>query len=198
MTTQDDSIAAAKQRLRVETRALRDVIAFAERETRSAALIARLQQIEGFASAAVVHTYVGVGSEAGTLLLIKELLDHGVRVVCPRIAAGDHLEHREIASIDELVQGAIGLVEPDPTRSSEVPLSEFQMVLVPSLAFTRDGYRLGYGRGYYDRLLATCEATAIGLAFDSQMVDELPQQVHDRAVDIVVTESETIHTGARR
>ena len=197
MTNANDSTAEAKQQLRAATRARRDAISPAERATRSSALIEQLTQLEGLATAALVHTYVGVGSEVQTLPLIEQLLDRGVRVVCPRVAAGHHLEHREIRSTDELVESAIGLLEPDPGRCAEVALSAVELVLVPGLAFTRDGYRLGYGRGYYDRLLAECEATAIGIAFDAQLLDALPREAHDRAVDVVITDSETIHTGAR-
>jgi 5-formyltetrahydrofolate cyclo-ligase len=145
-----------------------------------------------------VHTYVGVGSEVATLTLIEELLRRGgMRIACPRVAGGDHLEHHEIRSTNDLVEGAMELLEPDPAHCPKLPVSQIDFVLVPGLAFTRDGHRLGYGRGYYDRLLAQSQATAIGLAFDAQLLDELPRETHDRAVDIVITESKTIHMGAR-
>ncbi|MBT5775110.1 MAG: 5-formyltetrahydrofolate cyclo-ligase, partial [Dehalococcoidia bacterium] len=178
-------------------RARRDAIPAANREASSTALLARLQALDGFAAAQVVHTYVGVGSEVTTLPLIEQLLEHGIRIACPRVANGNHLEHREIRSTNDLVEGAMKLLEPDPQRCPELPISLIDLVLVPGLAFTRSGHRLGYGRGYYDRLLARSEATAIGLAFDAQLLNELPEETHDRAVDIVITESETIHTGAR-
>lgn len=197
MTTSDHSPAAQKQRLRTQARTRRDAIPAADHVARSTALLARLQALDGFASAEVVHTYVGIGSEVATLPLIEQLLEHGIRIACPRVAGGDHLEHREIRSTNDLVEGAMKLLEPDPERCQELPISQIDLVLVPGLAFTRDGHRLGYGRGYYDRLLAQCEATAIGLAFEAQLVDALPGETHDRAVDIVITESETIHTGAR-
>jgi len=197
MTDSNDSIAEAKQLLRGTTRARRDAIEPAERATRSSALLERATLFEGLATAAVVHTYVGVGSEVQTLPLIEQLLDHGVRVVCPRVAAGNHLEHREIRSTDELVESAIGLLEPDPNCCSEVALATVDLVLVPGLAFTRNGYRLGYGSGYYDRLLAECDTTVVGIALAEQLLDALPREAHDRAVDVVITDSETIHTGAR-
>jgi 5-formyltetrahydrofolate cyclo-ligase len=197
MTTPDESPAAAKRRLRPEARARRDAIPTAERDSRSAALLDRLHQIERFATAEVVHTYVGIGSEVATLPLVEQLLANGARVVCPRVANGDHLEHHEISTTDDLIAGAMGLLEPDPAHTVEVPVAEIDLILVPGLAFTRAGYRLGYGRGYYDRLLTDCAATAIGLAFRAQLLDALPAEVHDRAVDLIVTESETIHTGAR-
>lgn len=197
MTTPDNSPAAQKQRLRTQARARRDAIPSADRVARSTALLARLQALDGFASAEVVHTYVGVGSEVATLQLIEQLLQLGIRIACPRVAGGDHLEHREIHSTNELIEGALKLLEPDPERCPELPVSQIDLILVPGLAFTRSGHRLGYGRGYYDRLLTECEATAVGLAFDAQLLEALPEETHDRTVDIVITESETMHTGAR-
>jgi 5-formyltetrahydrofolate cyclo-ligase len=197
MTTSDHSPAAQKQRLRIPTRARRDAIPATDRDACSTALLARLQALDGFPYAEVVHTYVGIGSEVATIPLIEQLLEHGIRIACPRVAGGDHLEHHEIRSTNDLVEGAMKLLEPNPERCPELPISQIDLVLVPGLAFTRDGHRLGYGRGHYDHLLAQCEATAIGLAFNAQLVDVLPSETHDRAMDIVITESETIHTGAR-
>lgn len=197
MTSPRESTTEAKRRLRPQARARRDAIPAADRDSRSAALLDHLRQLDGFATAEVVHTYVGIGSEVATLPLIEQLLEHGARVICPRVANGDHLEHREISSTDDLIEGAMDLLEPDPARTAEVSIAEIDLVLVPGLAFTRSGYRLGYGRGYYDRLLTECAGTAIGLAFDAQLLDVLPTEAHDRAVDLIVTESETIHTGAR-
>ncbi len=197
MTTPDETLRAAKARFRTEARARRDAIPAADRDSRSAAILERLNQLDGFASAEVVHTYVGIGSEVATLPTIELLLAGGTRVVCPRVADGNHLEHREITSTGDLTEGAMALLEPDPARTSEVPIAEIDLVLVPGLAFTHAGYRLGYGRGYYDLLLTECAGTAIGLAFDAQLLDVLPTEAHDRPVDLIVTESETIHTGAR-
>jgi len=149
MTATDDSLAAQKQHLRTQARARRDSISAADRDARSTALLVRLHSLDRFPTAAVLHTYVGIGSEVATLPLIEELLQLGVRIACPRVTGGDHLEHREIHSTNDLVEGAMKLLEPDSDHCPELPVYLIDLVLVPGHAFTRDGDRLGYGRGYY-------------------------------------------------
>ena len=120
----------------------------------------------------------------------------GQRVVCPRVAGADTLDHFEVTDLDAFVEGPMGLREPDPDRSEPIDLGEVDVMLVPALAFDRSGIRLGYGAGYYDRALAELRrhgrATVIGLAYDEQVVDELPREAHDQPVDLIVTETRTI------
>ncbi len=168
-----------------------------ERIARSYALTARLRELPVIRTGAVIHSYVGIGTEVPTLPLIEELLARGVRIACPAVIGRGHLEQREISSTSELRHRQSGLLEPDQALCPALSPSELDAVLVPGLAFTRRGHRLGYGGGYYDAFLACCSAQAIGVAFESQLVESVPVGAHDWAVDIVVTEARTIRTGAR-
>jgi len=95
---------------------------------------------------------------------------------------------------EELQPGAFGL--PAPVRPPFAVTPE--LVLVPGLAFTRHGDRLGRGGGFYDRYLASLDSAArsVGVAFHLQLLEELPREDHDRRVQAVVTDQETIHTGS--
>jgi len=191
-------VAAIKAELRREARARRDGLTASERRDGAEAVRARLDEVAAFAEAGVIHVYIGVGSELDTRALILEALGRGVRVVAPRSLPGGVMEHREVASLEGLRPGPLGLLEPDPRVCPAVEIAEVDALIVPVLAFDREGYRLGQGGGYYDRLLATVSTPAIGIGFDAQLVDALPREAHDQRLDVVVTASETIVTGAAR
>jgi 5-formyltetrahydrofolate cyclo-ligase len=108
-----------------------------------------------------------------------------VRVAYPRVVPGTRvLDFAEGA----LASGAFGLLEPG---GPALALAEIAAFVIPGIAFSRDGGRIGWGRGYYDTTLAAARADAlrIGLAFDCQLVADVPREAHDIGVDLVVTET---------
>ncbi len=187
-----------KTRLRREILARRD--AETDREARSDAIGRQVRRLPGFALARTVATYVGVGSEVGTLPLIRTLLAAAQRVVVPWVAAGElHLFLLE--SPDELAPAPYGLLEPSPALR-ELPgrwvdPTEVDLFLVPGVAFDRAGGRLGHGRGYYDRLLgrARQDAHRVALAYECQLVDAVPMTPADVPMHLVITE-DTVYDGS--
>ena len=77
----------------------------------------------------------------------------------------------------------------EPTGNETVDPSEIELIVVPAVAYDRHGNRLGRGKGFYDRLLATTKASKIGVGYDFQLVDSLPAEEHDVPMDIVITQS---------
>lgn len=136
-----------------------------------------------------VAAYVAIGDEADPAPLIAVLTQHGCKLALPRVVApGTALSFRPWSLGDPLVPGAYDI--PEPTASDEV-IPDF--VIVPLLAFSPDGHRLGYGGGYYDRTLAALRVqnpsiVAIGLAFAAQEVTNLPVESDDQPLDWIVTE----------
>ena len=122
---------------------------------------------------------------------IELLWSHGKgKEFCfPRVL-GTELEFRAVEDPKALVTRRWELREPDPETSLPVALEEIDLLLVPGVAFTRSGRRLGRGGGFYDRLLADPELCAVsfGICFALQVVDNLPTEPHDRPVDRIVTE----------
>ena len=108
----------------------------------------------------------------------------------PRVEEG-RLDLYRVDSLYELAPGAFGVREPAADPAHAVPPDALDLILVPGVAFTRDGARLGRGGGFYDRLLASLPAHTckIGVCFDSQLVAELPIEPHDQHVDFLATES---------
>ena len=159
----------------------------------SAAIAARLTALELFQGAQVLHCYASsLPGEVGTDQIIDLALAQRQRVICPRVRPHGQLDHHAITQRSQLVEAAFGLREPDPDLASPVDPQLAELIVVPGVAFTEDGVRLGMGGGYYDRFLAEHSATRIGLAYEMQIVDDLPRARHDQSVDLIVTELRVI------
>jgi 5-formyltetrahydrofolate cyclo-ligase len=137
-----------------------------------------------FRSAKVVGAYFAFGSEARTDLIIAEASSRRKKVALPTVE-GDRLTFHEFAPGERLVKGRFGIMEPHLHR----PAGALDVVIVPGVAFDKQGYRLGYGKGYYDRFLSGSNALPIGLAYGFQLIEKLPQESHDVRLDAVATES---------
>jgi len=111
------------------------------------------------------------------------------RIALPRME-GDELVVRWVSSREELVAGRFGVLEP----GSDAPLAglDFDLILVPGMAFDRGGGRLGRGRGYYDRFLSRASGVVAGVCFDDQLIGKVPLEPHDVRMNVIFTPSEMI------
>jgi 5-formyltetrahydrofolate cyclo-ligase len=188
--------AADKQRLRAAARKLRAAAQADDLESKAAEQLAAhflaafsLPQV---GSHAVVAGYWPLGSEMDVRPLMIRLAAAGVELALPVTRAADRpLEFRHWRPGDELERGAHGVSQPKPSAPVAIPT----LLLVPLLAFDADGWRLGYGAGYYDRTLAELRGRlletrplAIGIAYAVQEMTELPRHAGDQRLDGVVTE----------
>lgn len=183
---------STKAELRRSMRALLRTLPETVLASASQSLISHLQgREELWLKPSTVALFGGLRSEPD---LIRELMpwlrDRGWRTVLFRVE-GEALIAHEVRGLEDLTRGPLGVWEPLPERCPSVELSELGIILVPGLAFSRqDGARLGRGGGYYDRLLSMPEvvATRVGVAFEAQMLHELPCEPHDQRVRAWVTE----------
>jgi 5-formyltetrahydrofolate cyclo-ligase len=122
--------------------------------------------------------------------IFEEARRRGVAAVYPKVENGGNLSFRKIDRLDQMKPGAWEIFEPPPT-SPVLPLSEADLVIVPGVAFDRRGRRLGQGGGYYDKILNQMRPTAVrmGIAYELQVVDEIPHEPHDEMMDCLATES---------
>jgi 5-formyltetrahydrofolate cyclo-ligase len=181
-----------KAALRSEMIARRDALPAAERERIATALLEVIVALPQYQSARSVLATMSIGSEWSTSGFIEAALAAGKSLVLPRVTAPPR--HLAIHAVPDpqrdLVPGVWQIPEPDPARCPQVALADVDFALVPALAADRGGFRLGYGAGYFDGLLAGrgprpfC-VTAIPAAF---IVEELPTEPHDVAVDVVIDE----------
>ena len=182
-----------KAELRRRMRGVREAVSDAEEESRR--ILGRLLAEPRFHAElespqpSVWFVYVSTGNEVGTHRLIQALLHQGQPVAVPYTDSESTMMARLIDSFDELKPGRFGILAPE----AESPEVEPDLCVVPCIAVTESGDRLGRGGGYYDRYLADHpDTTAIALAFDEQIVGAIEAEPHDQRVDYIVTPTRTI------
>jgi 5-formyltetrahydrofolate cyclo-ligase len=182
----------AKLTLRREVLALRDALPADVRACASTAIAQRVAALPEFVTARAVLLTLPFRSEWNTLPLVRAALAGSKTVVVPRVDRQTHmLELHSIADPDrDVVLGRLDIPEPLPTRP-RVARDAIDFVLVPGVAFDREGRRLGYGGGYYDRLLPLLapRAARVAGAFDIQVVERVPAAPHDVRVEAILTDS---------
>lgn len=127
-------------------------------------------------------------NEIDTIPIIEELLKSGKTVLLPKVEK-DKILPILISDISKLNTGFAGIKEPE---GEEFPKEKIDIVVVPAIAYDRRGYRLGYGKGFYDRFLQNFKNLKLGLAYDFQLLEELPFEEHDIPVDIIITPDKVI------
>lgn len=180
-----------KDELRRHVLSERDALEKSSIKTLSHAIQKKVIESSLFRSATVVGAYHAVGSEVKTDLIVSEARKQGKIICLPRVQES-RISFYEFVLEDGLVKGRFGIMEPPPDARPALP----EILIVPGVAFDRDGYRLGYGKGYYDRFLSESTTTSIGLAYSFQVIEKIPSSPHDKRMNALVTEKELITLGA--
>lgn len=150
-----------------------------------------LRKVEYYRNARIIAGYHAVGSEVRTHDILQEILNAGKELSLPKVEKDD-LVFRRISGFSDLEVGNFSVMEP---KDRCEPVKKLEIILVPAIAVTRDGYRLGYGFGYYDRYLHDKRSKKIALSYSRQVTRSIPHDSHDVKVDCIVTEDEVIYTG---
>lgn len=162
----------------------------------SAAIAARVGGSAAFAAAACVLAFSSIGDEVDTAALLGAVRTQGKTLLLPRVerSSGELVLHAVADPARDLCSGPWGIQEPDPRRCAVADIALADLVLVPGVAFAVDGSRIGYGKGYYDRLLTAARADAVvmGLAFETQLFPALPLEAHDLPMQWLATEQRLI------
>lgn len=137
----------------------------------------------------VILTYCSTPIEVDTRMIIQAALDDGKRVACPRcIDSTRYMDFYYINSLEDLKPGSFGVLEPEENKTTLYKGADRPICIVPGLAFDHWGYRLGYGKGYYDRFLADYRGWTVGLCYSACIEYKLPHGRFDRPVDRLITE----------
>jgi 5-formyltetrahydrofolate cyclo-ligase len=195
----EEAVAQAKHAARARARLARDGVAQSERRAAAHELAFVLLELPELRSVTRVLGYAALPNEFDPMPAIWRLRKRGVRIAYPRIEAPGVLGMHYVDHEMELVPGPFGLAQP----GEHAPRASHYMidaVIVPAVAFDEQGTRLGYGGGYYDRLLPMMrpECFRIGICFDEQVLPHIPTEQHDECVDVIVTPARIIRPDTPR
>ena len=176
----------AKRELRTRMQSLRNVLPKSARADRSARACRLICELPEFAAARTVAGYVAMRKELDVGAALEAATRAGKRVVLPRIH-DDGLTFHLHQPGEALTENDWGVLEP-AAAAEQVALADIDLLLVPALALDLRGMRLGYGKSFYDRLLAKARGVSVGVVYDFQLLAELPNEAHDVPVQRIVTD----------
>ncbi|WP_026584499.1 5-formyltetrahydrofolate cyclo-ligase [Bacillus sp. J33] len=186
---------AEKKKIRKEMLAKLKELQKPEHEQRSYEIARRLYQNPLWLDARTIAITVSNPPEPETWQIIRKAWEEGRRVAVPKcIPKTKQMVFRKLERFSELESVYYGLWEPIEASTKEVPGEEIDTMIVPGLAYLKNGYRLGFGGGYYDRFLENYKGKTLSLAFSFQVIETLPVEEHDRPVDVIITDKQVWKT----
>jgi 5-formyltetrahydrofolate cyclo-ligase len=184
-----------KRKIRRDFLTLRNGIEPALIKMYSSDILIRIKNLFAYKKAKAVMFYLSYGSEVITDFMINSAFDDGKMVVVPAIKkTGDEEMYAvKISKITDAYLSVYGIRQPEIEPNYTVEKDNIDLIFVPGLAFNVEGYRIGYGKGYYDRWLKNVPIEkTVGLAYDFQITDKLPIGKHDLPVGVVITEKRIV------
>lgn len=153
---------------------------------------------EAYQKAKTIGVTLSRFPEVDTIPLIKAAWADGKQVAVPKCIQSTHeMDFRRLTSFDELETVYMDLQEPIVDQTVSVEQADIDLQIVPGVVYSLDGYRIGFGGGYYDRYLSTFKGTTISLAFSCQLKETVPFEQHDIPVQMIITEAKKINTGKK-
>lgn len=185
-----------KQQLRRYYREARRALSADEKQVIDRGITANLLKSNLYRDAACIFCYVSTKDEIDTTAILEQSLADGKTLCVPLCGRAGEMSARRIRSLNELQSGAYGILEPR-SDAPEIAPDSISLVIVPALSCDRDGYRLGYGGGYYDRFLARAHAVTAALCAESRLTDKLPREPFDLPCNYIITERQVLHTNEK-
>jgi len=186
-----------KAGIRKELLSKRDNIPPVVRRAKNRMICERLLSLDELRNASVIFFFASFRTEVDTTEMIKSSLFSGKRVLLPKVDKDRHeLLLYEIRDFGELAPGYMGIPEP-PVSENQMSINDADIVIIPGAGFDASGNRIGYGGGYYDRLLSGLQKNipVVAPSFEEQLVDVLPSEPHDIRVQMIVTDRRLIRCG---
>lgn len=178
----------SKSVLRKQLLKIRSELPIEYRKTADKAIIQNLLAMKEYEQADIIFTYVSTKEEVNTRKLIKHALSRKKTVAIPRCLEKGIMRAYRIKNPEELQPGKYGILEP-LEECEELKPERISLAVIPCVACSRNGVRLGYGGGYYDRYLPQTSACKIVLCREKMLWDDIPEESHDCPMDIVITET---------
>lgn len=142
-----------------------------------------LRQLDIYKKAKSVFVFISYKSEVDTRGIIEDILADGKKLLVP-LVKGSEMIAVEVKGIDDLEPNKMGILEP----KSGDEVTDVDLTITPGLAFDKDGYRLGYGGGYYDKFFAKVDTIRMGIGYSDQYVESIVHKDYDKALEYLLTE----------
>ncbi|WP_040166143.1 5-formyltetrahydrofolate cyclo-ligase [Microbacterium gorillae] len=187
-------IEAEKRAMRAEVRERRRALSEPQLEAAAAGITEQLDRLVQAHDARSISCYLSSPMEPGTRPFINAAMDRGLRVLLPVTRADGLLDWTVASPEGDEFLGPLGIAEPTGELLGPMAVDTVDLLLIPAAAVGADGNRLGWGRGYFDKTLGSMTKCppVYAVLFDSELVDEVPREIHDRPVDGVVTPTRTV------
>jgi 5-formyltetrahydrofolate cyclo-ligase len=186
-----------KDSLRKELLRKREAIPPEVRKIKDRLIREGMSSLEELQKAGTLFFFASFRSEVDTMEMIRNSLAEGMKVVLPKVERSRKaLDLYEVRDVGELTPGYMGIPEPSViTEDRQAAVDKVDVVIIPGAAFDLTGNRIGYGGGYYDRLLSDLKSNIpiIAPAYEEQIADSIPAEPHDKKVNIIVTDRRVIH-----
>ena len=186
-------IRVQKNLLREKSKSYREGLNPVEKEKLDKKITNRFLNLWQYRDAGLILIYVSTDIEVDTHAIILNALSKGKKVAVPRCLEGTRkIDFYLINSLDDLLPGTFDVPEPDPQTSEK--LSDFNgaLCVVPALVYDSAGYRIGFGKGYFDRFLTATNVNTIGITYDACLFDIVPRGKYDKRVNMIITESKIL------
>jgi len=184
-----------KNLIRKTVQRQRRALSALEKSQAESVMLQSLLNWDLFKKARVIHIFISKPDEPDTRSIIEHCWSSGKKVAVPLVLPNTFdLIHSEIKSFDSLISGKYGIQEPSHENLIKMSPEMFDLVVVPGVAFDRQGSRLGQGKGYYDRFLELTPAFRLALAFDCQLLETVPTELHDVPMNAILSESGILET----
>ena len=178
-----------KARLRKQLLDSRDALSLDFIKIASSKIQDNLRKVESYRNAASLGAYYSTGSEVQTPGILQEILNAGKDLALPKVVKND-LVFKKITSLSDIEVGNFSILEPKDRCET---IKKLDVIIVPAIAVTQEGYRLGYGFGFYDRFLHGKRSKKIALSYAKQVVRSMPHDAHDIKMNCIVTEDKVIY-----
>ncbi|HAX18473.1 MAG TPA: 5-formyltetrahydrofolate cyclo-ligase [Actinobacteria bacterium] len=184
-----------KKNLRKKIISLRDSIPEDQRNKKSRLIALKLFKNRKYRESECILFFYPFGSEVDTRLIISHSLCRNKRIILPKVSENNNIETYFVKNPEkELKPGYFGIMEPDIQKCRKAALKEIDLAVIPGVCFDKHFNRLGYGGGFYDRLILQLDKNIlkISLCFDIQLIENVPMSPYDMKVDMIITEKEIL------
>lgn len=180
-------IRTQKSEMREKYLAIRKEIPEEQKKALDSKILDRLFASITYRHSTDVLLYASIKNEVDTWIIMDRAISDGKKVAFPCCNADNTMTYRYVTDRSQLSERTFGILEPDESCEEYKP-SNFSLLIVPALVFDKNGYRVGYGKGFYDRFLSGFSGVSIGLTYQKLLLKEVPKGRFDRHVDVIITE----------